>query len=80
MQGKYSVGQEVYLVINVFNQENPALNSTLSLTITGPGDYYLYDFQNIIVPADIVGEYAFDYVAQMLRAPTLLRLVWFLHN
>jgi subtilisin family serine protease len=61
-QSVYLKGQEVSLVVNVFNQENLALNSTLSLAVTGPGDYYFYDFQNIAVAADTVEEYTFDWV------------------
>ncbi len=61
-QSTYSLGQELSLFVNVFNQQNPALNSTLSLTVTGPGDYYLFDFQNIVVAVDTVGEYSFGWV------------------
>ncbi len=55
-------GETVTFRVTVFNQGNPALDSTLSLTVTGPGDYYLYDFQNIDVAADAVEEYSFTWV------------------
>jgi len=48
--------------VNVFNQLNPPLESTLTLTVTGPGDYYLFDFERISVAADAVSEYVFSYV------------------
>jgi len=31
------------------------------LTVTGPGDYYYFDFQTINVAADAVGEYSFTW-------------------
>ncbi|NHJ31528.1 MAG: S8 family serine peptidase [Asgard group archaeon] len=62
IQGTYSLGQELSLFVNVFNQQNPAFNSTLSLTVTGPDDYYLFDFQNIVVAGDVVREFSFDWI------------------
>jgi len=47
--------------VNVFNLQNPPLESTLTLTVTGPGDDYLFDFQRINVAADTVGEYTFGW-------------------
>jgi hypothetical protein len=35
--------QSLDLTVNILNQLNPALDSTLSLTITGPDNYYHYD-------------------------------------
>jgi serine protease len=58
----YFEEQELAFRVIVFNQGNPTLDSTLSLTVTGPRDYYLYDFQNIEVAADNVGEYSFTWV------------------
>lgn len=63
-QGVYSMGEELSIGVSVFNQEGPAFNSTLSLSVSGPGDYYLYDFQNIAVAADAVEEYTFVWVVQ----------------
>jgi hypothetical protein len=57
----YTAGQSVTLTVDVLNQLNPSLNSTLTLTITGPGNYYYFDFQSINVKADAVGEYGFTW-------------------
>jgi parallel beta-helix repeat protein len=57
----YVRGQSVTLRVNVLNQLNPLLTSTLTLTVTGPGDYYYFDFQTINVAADAVGEYSFTW-------------------
>ncbi len=57
----YSMGQSVTFRVTVFNQLNPPLNSTLTLTVTGPNNYYYYDFQSINVAADTVGEYGFSW-------------------
>ena len=45
--------------MNVFNQLNPHLESTLTLTVTGPGNYYYFDFQTVNMTTDTVGEYSF---------------------
>ncbi|MFZ2095834.1 MAG: S8 family serine peptidase [Anaerolineales bacterium] len=50
----YMVGDSLSIVVNVFNKCNPPLNSTLTLTVTGPKGYYHYDFEPIIVAADEV--------------------------
>jgi hypothetical protein len=55
-------GEELSFGVSMFNEGNPALNSTLSLTITGPESYYVYDFQNIAVAADSVEEFSFGWV------------------
>jgi hypothetical protein len=47
--------------VNVFNLLNPALESTLSLTVSGPGDYWYFDFDRISVAADVVGVYSFGW-------------------
>jgi hypothetical protein len=47
--------------VDVLNQQNPALNSILSLTIIGPNNYYYFDFQSVNVTADTVGEYSFAW-------------------
>jgi hypothetical protein len=41
---------------------NPAFESTLALTINGPGGYYHYDFQPVAVEADKVKESSFSWV------------------
>ena len=45
--------------MNVFNQLNPHLESTLTLTVTGPGNYYYFDFQTVNMTTDTVNEYSF---------------------
>jgi hypothetical protein len=61
-QGSYVRGQTVTLTVDVFNQLNPALGSTLTLTVTGPGNYGYFDFQPISVSANTVGECSFVWV------------------
>ena len=46
--------------MHVFNLLNPSFEGTL--TVTGPGDYYVFDFERIIVAADAVGEFGFGWV------------------
>jgi hypothetical protein len=48
--------------VDVLNQLNPALNSSLALTVTGPAGYGYYDFQSINVTANSVGEYTFNWI------------------
>jgi hypothetical protein len=55
----YTKGQSLNLGVTVLNQLNPPLNSTLTLTVTGPSYNYYYDFQSISVSADSVHEYSF---------------------
>jgi subtilisin family serine protease len=57
----YTRGQSVTFTVDVLNQLNPALNSTLSLTITGPNSYYNFDFQAINMTADSANEYSFSW-------------------
>jgi subtilisin family serine protease len=59
--GVYLRGQSLTLTTSVFNELNPPLDSTLTLTVTGPGNYYYYDFQTINESADAVGEYRFSW-------------------
>ena len=61
-QATYFRGQELTFSVNVFNLLNPSFESTLTLTVTGPGGYYLFDFERISVAADAVGEYGFGWV------------------
>jgi 3',5'-cyclic AMP phosphodiesterase CpdA len=61
LQTVYSRGQSLTLMVNVFNQANPALEATLTLTVTGPNGYGYYDFQPINVTADTVREYSFTW-------------------
>ncbi len=80
-QATYKKHQPVTITVNVFNQLNPSLQSTLTLTVTGPNGYYFYDFQPIGVASGAVGEYSFDwvvpnaagtYVVETSLTPTLL--------
>jgi hypothetical protein len=59
-QATYSQGQSLTLDVTVLNQLNPPLNSTLTLTVTGPSDYY-FDFQTVNVTANAVKEYSFTW-------------------
>jgi hypothetical protein len=54
-------GQPVILDVDVFNQFNPPLQSSLTLTVTGPGNYGYFDVQPINVPANTVKEYTFSW-------------------
>jgi parallel beta-helix repeat protein len=60
-QATYAQGQSVTLEVDVLNQLNPSLTSTLTLTISGPKGYYYFDFQSINGTADAVGEYSFTW-------------------
>jgi hypothetical protein len=61
-QSSYVKDQSLTLSINVLNQLNPPLNSTLILTVTGPDNYYYSDMQPVSVAADIVREFSFVWV------------------
>jgi serine protease len=60
-QATYFGGQELTFAVNVFNLLSPALESTLTLTVSGPGDYWYFDFDRISVAADVVGVYSFGW-------------------
>jgi hypothetical protein len=60
-QATYTRNQAVTFTVSVLNQLSPALDSTLTLTVTGPGGYYYFDFQTINVTADTVNEYSFTW-------------------
>jgi subtilase family serine protease len=59
---KYAPGQSVTLCVDVLNQPGPPLNSTLTLTVTGPGGYYDFDFQTVNMTANSVWEYSFTWI------------------
>ncbi len=80
-QQNYSKSQNLTFTVTVLNQQNPLLESSLSLTVTGPGGYSFYDFQPINVSANGVGEYTFTwtvpnvdgvYVVETSLTPTQL--------
>jgi len=58
-QAQYSRNLPLTFTVDVLNQLNPALNSTLTLTVTGPSNYYYFDFQTVNMTTDTVGEYSF---------------------
>jgi hypothetical protein len=60
-QAGYLKGQSVTFVVNVFNQLLPPLDATLTLTVTGPSNYYCFDFQSVNVTANGVGECRFNW-------------------
>jgi hypothetical protein len=55
-------GQSVTFTASIFNQLNPPLDSTLSLTVTGPNNYYYYETQTVNASANSVAEYKFSWV------------------
>jgi subtilase family serine protease len=57
----YVRGQSLNFGVTVLNQLDSSLNSTLTLTVTGPGNYYYFDFQTINVTANTVGQYSFAW-------------------
>ena len=61
-QATYSEGQQVTFKVTVMNQQNPRLETTLTLTIIGPAGYSFYDFQPINVTANGINEYSFNWV------------------
>lgn len=60
-QTTYASGQSLTLAVTVFNEFNPPMESTLTLTVTGPSSYYLYDFQPIELEANEVKDYSFSW-------------------
>jgi subtilisin family serine protease len=60
-QTAYLRGQSVTFAVTVFNQLLPPLDATLTLTVTGPGNYYYFDFQPASVTANAVGQYRFSW-------------------
>jgi hypothetical protein len=60
-QATYKRSQSVTFAVSVLNQLNPSLDATLTLTVTGPGSYYYFDFLVVNVTADAVGEYSFTW-------------------
>jgi peptidoglycan/xylan/chitin deacetylase (PgdA/CDA1 family) len=56
-------GHQVTFGITVFNQLNPALDSTLTIAITGPDGYHFSDFQPISVTANAIEKYSFTWTA-----------------
>jgi serine protease len=60
-QINYAAGQSITLGVTVFNEFKLPLDSTLTLTVTGPSGYYVYDFQPIKVEADEIEDYSFKW-------------------
>ena len=80
-QESYMRGQLVTLTVNVFNQLNPPLNSTLTLTVAGPDNYCYFDLQSVSVSANTFWDYSFiwvvpdvagTYVAEVALVPAQL--------
>jgi phenolic acid decarboxylase len=80
-QSTYSPQQAVTFTVDLFNGFNSSLQSTLTLTITGPNGYYFYDFQPINLTRGENGECTFDwtvpnvagtYIVETGLTPTLL--------
>jgi len=49
--------------VTILNQMNLLLKSSLTLTVAGPGLYYLYYFQPIEVVTNGVKDHSFNWVA-----------------
>jgi len=60
-QTTYARGQVLTVTVSVFNEFKLPLESTLALTVTGPGGYYHYDSQPITLAADEVKDYSFTW-------------------
>ena len=60
-QATHLRNESVTFAVSMLNQMNPAVDSTLTLTVTGPSDYCYFDFQRINVTADAVNEYGFTW-------------------
>jgi hypothetical protein len=60
-QASYARGQSLTFTVDILNQLNPALASTLTLTVTGPTGYYYFEIRNASVAANSVGEYNFTW-------------------
>jgi subtilisin family serine protease len=80
-ESAYAGGQSLALKVTVFNEMNPAFDSTLTWTVTGPSGHYLYDFQSIAVSANEVKDYSYSwtvpdvagmYVAEVSLVPAQL--------
>jgi hypothetical protein len=61
-QGKILRGQSVTVTLDVFNKLDPVLESSLTLTVTGPRNCGYFDVQPIRVPAGTVGKYRFTWI------------------
>jgi pimeloyl-ACP methyl ester carboxylesterase len=79
-RGDYSNGEVLTYSVTVFN-EGLDLDSSLTLTVTGPGNYGFYDMQPVNVAAGTFREYSFGwtvpnaagtYVAEVGLAPAQL--------
>jgi predicted esterase len=61
-QDVYTRGQTLTLSVTVLNQQNPKLETTLTLTVAGAVGYYHYDFEPAAVGVDEVKDFSFDWV------------------
>ena len=59
-QATYTPGNCVSFDVNVLNQLNSSLISTLTVTVTGPGGYGYFDFERISTTAEW-SEYSFNW-------------------
>jgi hypothetical protein len=57
----YNKDQLTTITVTVLNQKNPQFNTTLTLTVTGPGGYSFYDCQPITVSVNGINEYSFNW-------------------
>jgi serine protease len=61
-EAAYFGGEALTFSVDVFNLLNPGFEGTLAWSVTGPGDYYVFDFERVIVAADAVDEFSFSWV------------------
>ena len=79
-QATYTLGQSLTFTVNVFSEFDFS-DVSLTFTVTGPGEYYVFDFERINMAADAVREYSFEwtvpdvagtYVVEVCLVPPLL--------
>jgi len=58
----YSKGETVTIDVTVFNPTGTTLEATLSVSITGPGGYYHFDFTDIEIVDSSLWTYTFTWV------------------
>ena len=73
-QAQYSRTEPLTFTVDVLNQLNPTLTSTMSLTINGPNSYSYFDFQKVNVTADTIGEYSFTWIVPNIAGTYVLEI------
>jgi peptidoglycan/xylan/chitin deacetylase (PgdA/CDA1 family) len=73
-QNQYLKGQTMIFTINVFNEQDPLLETSLLLTITGPKNYGYLDVQPISVKAGTVGQYSFTWIVPNISGKYVIEI------